>query len=66
MAKVLEGGQVVPLEEVVLAQAFAREYRPFRWGFDPSWAKDPAIGNCMINARSETAATKPTVRKPLS
>ncbi len=43
----------------------AREYRPFRWGLIPSWAKDPAIGNRMINARSETAATKPAFRKPL-
>jgi putative SOS response-associated peptidase YedK len=43
----------------------AREFRPFRWGLVPSWAKDPAIGNRMINARSETAATKPTFRTPL-
>ena len=41
-----------------------REFRPFRWGLVPSWAKDPAIGNRMINARSETAATKPAFRKP--
>jgi hypothetical protein len=27
-------------------------------GLIPSWADDPAIGYCMINARSETAATK--------
>jgi putative SOS response-associated peptidase YedK len=43
----------------------AREYRPLRWGLVPSLAKDPAIGNRMINARSETAATKPAFRKPL-
>ena len=41
-----------------------REFRPFRWGLVPSWAKDPAIGNRTINARSETAATKPAFRKP--
>ena len=41
-----------------------REFRPFRWGLVPSWAKDPVIGNRMINARSETAATKPAFRKP--
>jgi len=42
-----------------------REFRPFRWGLVPSWAKDPAIGNRMINARSETAAGKPAFRKSL-
>ena len=34
----------------------------FRWGLIPGWAKDPAIGNRMINARSETAAEKPSYR----
>ncbi len=39
-----------------------REYRIFQWGLIPSWAKDPAMGNRMINARSETAAEKPSFR----
>ncbi|MBN2386735.1 MAG: SOS response-associated peptidase [Anaerolineales bacterium] len=34
----------------------------FTWGLIPSWAKDPAIGNRMINARSETLAEKPAYR----
>lgn len=34
----------------------------FTWGLIPSWAKDPKIGNRMINARSETAAEKPSFR----
>jgi putative SOS response-associated peptidase YedK len=42
-----------------------REVRPFRWGLVPSWAKDPTIGNRLINARSETAASKPAFRTPL-
>ncbi|WP_346776143.1 SOS response-associated peptidase [Nocardioides sp. zg-1228] len=29
----------------------------------PSWAKDPSIGNRMINARMETVADKPAYRK---
>ena len=32
------------------------------WGLIPSWAKDPKIGNRMINARSETLAEKPSFR----
>jgi len=34
------------------------------WGLIPSWAKDPAIGNRMINARKETIVEKPSYRAP--
>jgi putative SOS response-associated peptidase YedK len=34
----------------------------FLWGLIPSWAKDAAIGNRMINARAETLAEKPSFR----
>lgn len=34
----------------------------FVWGLIPFWAKDPSIGNRMINARSETLAEKPSFR----
>jgi putative SOS response-associated peptidase YedK len=34
----------------------------FIWGLIPHWAKDPSIGNRMINARSETLAEKPSFR----
>lgn len=33
-----------------------------RWGFIPSWTKDPLNFPMMINARSETAHEKPTFR----
>lgn len=36
-----------------------------KWGLVPSWAKDPRIGNKMINARAETVLEKPSYRKPL-
>ena len=39
-----------------------RQLDLFRWGLVPSWANDLAIGNKMINARSETAAEKPSFR----
>ncbi len=36
----------------------------FHWGLMPFWAKDPSIGNRMINARAETLAEKPSFRRP--
>jgi putative SOS response-associated peptidase YedK len=39
-----------------------RELVLLRWGFIPAWAKDPSGGAPLINARSETAADKPTFR----
>jgi putative SOS response-associated peptidase YedK len=34
----------------------------FHWGLVPFWAKDPSIGNRMINARAETVAEKPSFK----
>lgn len=42
-----------------------RELLMMRWGLIPSWAKDPAIGNRMINARAESLAKKPAFRTAL-
>ena len=39
-----------------------RELTTLRWGLVPFWAKDPSIGNRMINARAETVAEKPSFR----
>ena len=44
------------------SSAGKRELALLRWGLVPSWAKDPAIGARMINARSETVAEKPAFR----
>lgn len=38
----------------------------FRWGLVPAWASDLAIGNRMINARSETLSEKRSFAGPLS
>jgi putative SOS response-associated peptidase YedK len=38
---------------------------PARFGLVPFWAKDPAIGARMVNARVETIAEKPAYRGPL-
>ncbi|WP_371152943.1 SOS response-associated peptidase [Buchananella felis] len=54
---------VAPTQAVNLVRVAGdgvRELRQARWGLVPSWAKDPAIGARMINARSETAAHKPS------
>ena len=36
------------------------------WGLIHSWAKDPSIASKLTNARSETAATKPSFRRALA
>ncbi|MDP6343246.1 MAG: SOS response-associated peptidase [Alphaproteobacteria bacterium] len=36
--------------------------RLMRWGLVPGWARDESIGQRLINARSETAAEKPSFR----
>ncbi len=40
-----------------------RQARYRKWGLVPPWAKDPGIGNKLINARSETAWQKPAFRE---
>jgi putative SOS response-associated peptidase YedK len=54
-------GQVLAVRR--LPERAGPELVPLRWGFIPAWAKDPAIGNRLVNARSETAAEKPSFRE---
>jgi putative SOS response-associated peptidase YedK len=42
-----------------------RELSLMRWGLIPSWAKDSSVAAQMINARAETASTKPAFRDAL-
>lgn len=42
-----------------------RQLSLMKWGLIPHWAKDPSIASSTINARSETAPTKPAFRDAL-
>jgi putative SOS response-associated peptidase YedK len=54
---------IAPSQEIVIIKdEGVRQLVQCTWGFVPSWAKDPSIGNKMINARSETVAEKPAFR----
>lgn len=53
--------QLVPTV-VRLPEQPARQFCQWHWGLIPAWAKELAIGNRLINAQAETAATKPAFR----
>ena len=55
---------IAPTQEaaVVRSEGDLRRLSMLRWGLVPRWSKDIAIGNRMINARSETVAEKPSFR----
>jgi putative SOS response-associated peptidase YedK len=57
---------VAPSQSIVAIRQSAegdRQASLLRWGLVPHWAKDPSIGNRMINARGETVAQKPAFRQ---
>ena len=55
-----------PVAAIRMSETHKREYALMRWGFVPSWAKGEYLARLgskpLINARSETAAEKPTFR----
>jgi len=59
---------IAPTQPVAVVRCSPESSQPerelvwMRWGLIPSWAKDPAIGNRMINARAETAPERPAYR----
>jgi putative SOS response-associated peptidase YedK len=54
---------IAPTQSVaVVPNDGEKQVQSYHWGLVPFWAKDPTIGNRMINARSETAAEKPAFR----
>lgn len=42
-----------------------RRLHPMRWGLIPSWSREEKTPYSLFNARSETAAEKPSFREPL-
>jgi putative SOS response-associated peptidase YedK len=50
---------------VVILENGARQFRLMRWGFLPSWVKDPGKFALVINARSETVLEKPSFRNAI-
>jgi putative SOS response-associated peptidase YedK len=56
---------IAPTQPVLIVRAAAkggRELVLVRWGLIPPWVKDPRRFSTLINARSETAAEKPSFR----
>ncbi|MCL6642414.1 MAG: SOS response-associated peptidase [Candidatus Bipolaricaulota bacterium] len=55
---------IAPTQEILalVADSQGRHCETFRWGLIPHWAKDPKIGNKLINARAETLFAKPSFR----
>lgn len=54
---------IAPSQQVAaLTTPRPRRVTWLRWGLVPSWARDPAIGARLINARAETLAEKPSFR----
>jgi putative SOS response-associated peptidase YedK len=50
---------------VVTSESGVRRLRAMRWGFLPYWYKAPNDGPLIINARSDTVATKPAFREAI-
>lgn len=50
---------------VVTADGGQRRLRAMRWGFLPGWYKAPNDGPLIINARSDSVATKPAFREAI-
>jgi putative SOS response-associated peptidase YedK len=56
---------IAPSQPVAIVRntpAGGREMALVRWGLIPGWVKDPRAFKNLINARSETAAEKPSFR----
>jgi putative SOS response-associated peptidase YedK len=56
---------VAPTQDiyVVFESGGVRQLDAFHWGLVPFWAKDPSVGNKMINARSDSVTSKNTYKR---
>ncbi|MBV9565504.1 MAG: SOS response-associated peptidase [Bradyrhizobium sp.] len=50
---------------VIILENGVRHFRLMRWGFVPSWVKDPRKITLLINARSETVVEKPAFKNAI-
>ena len=50
---------------VVIIENGVRHFRLMRWGFVPSWVKDPRKFTLLINARAETVQEKPAFKNAI-
>lgn len=55
---------VAPTQPIPIVRLFEgrRQFALVRWGFLPSWVKDPRAFSLLINARGESAREKPAFR----
>ncbi len=56
---------IAPTSDVLIVRATEHAARAAlaRWGLVPRWAKDPAVGAKLNNARAETVAERPSFRE---
>jgi putative SOS response-associated peptidase YedK len=66
LSRVQPSHNIAPSQPVAVIHREKENLRldAMKWGLVPAWAKDPGIGNRMINARSETLTEKPSFRGP--
>ena len=59
---------VAPTDDVIavaVSKDGVRQLGSFHWGLVPSWAKDPSVGNRMINLRADTVRGKASFHRTL-
>jgi putative SOS response-associated peptidase YedK len=58
---------IAPTQPIAIVRLMdgQRQLALVRWGFIPSWVKDPKTVSLMFNARGETAAEKPAYRNAM-